>query len=160
MRRVRPERPILVRVCPTIRKTKETPLAKKTLAYWIVTGLFCAVVGFSGFAHASHQESMVEAMTHLGYPLYFMTIIGIAKMSGVIAVLAPTRPLLKEWAYAGITFNLIGATASHAFSGDPMSHTVRPAIVLGLCLASYLLRPPSRRLASAPTFGEALPASH
>ena len=124
---------------------------RKMLAYWIVTGLFCAVVGFSGFAHVSHLENMVEAMTHLGYPLYFMTIIGLAKILGVIAVLVPAHPLLKEWAYAGLCFNLAGATASHAFSGDPLSHTVRPAIVLGLCVASYLLRPEARRLPSSPT---------
>lgn len=124
---------------------------RRSLAYWIVTGLFSAVVGFSGFAHLTHVENMVEAMANLGYPLYFMTIIGLAKILGVIAVLAPARPLLKEWAYAGLCFNLVGATASHAFSGDPLSHTVRPAIVLVLCVASYLLRPEARRLPSAPT---------
>ena len=129
-------------------------MSRKTLAYWIVTGLFCAVLAFSGFAHFTHLEDIVEAMKHLGYPLYFMSIIGLAKLLGVVAVLAPAHPLLKEWAYAGFSFNLIGATASHAFSGDPLSHTVRPAIVLGLCVASYLLRPPSRRLASAPSLGE------
>ncbi|MFQ5418289.1 MAG: DoxX family protein [Myxococcota bacterium] len=132
---------------------KEIALIHRTLAYWMVTGLFCAVVGFSGIAHFSHLERMVEAMTHLGYPLYFMTIIGVAKTLGVLAVLSPGRPLLKEWAYAGLCFNLIGATASHAFSGDPWSHTVRPAIVLGLCVASYLLRPKARRLPSAPALG-------
>ena len=127
---------------------------RKTLAYWITTGLFCAVVAFSGFAHFTHQPNMVEAMTHLGYPLYFMTIIGLAKILGVFVVLVPARPTLKEWAYAGLCFNLAGATASHAFSGDPLSHTVRPAIVLGLCVASYLLRPEARRIPSAPTLGE------
>jgi hypothetical protein len=125
------------------------------LVYWIVTGIFCAVVGFSGFAHVSHLDDMVEAMTQLGYPLYFMTIIGFAKIAGVIVVLAPGRPLLKEWAYAGLCFNLAGATASHAFSGDPLSHTVRPAIILGLCVVSYLLRPETRRLSSSPTLGGA-----
>ena len=130
---------------------------RRNLAYWIVTGLFSLVVGFSGFAHFSHLDNMVEAMTHLGYPLYFMTIIGIAKMLGVVAVLVPGQPLLKEWAYAGLVFNLIGATSSHAFSGDELSHTIRPAIVLSLCVASYLLRPASRRLASAPTLGEPSP---
>ena len=126
---------------------------RKTLAYWIVTGLFSAVVGFSGFAHITHLDNMVEAMTHLGYPLYFMSIIGLAKILGVVAVLAPARAHLKEWAYAGLCFNLAGATASHAFAGDPLSHTVRPAIVLGLCVASYLLRPEARRLPTAPTLG-------
>ena len=132
---------------------------RKIVAYWSSTVLFCAVVGFSGLAHSSHQESMVEAMTHLGYPLYFMTIIGLAKILGVVAVLAPGRPVLKEWAYAGLCFNLAGATASHAFSGDPLGHTVRPAIVLGLCVASYLLRPDTRRHPSAPTLGYASASS-
>jgi hypothetical protein len=119
------------------------------IAYWITTGIFCLVVAFSGFSHFTHQEMMVEAMTFLGYPLYFMTIIGLAKMLGVVAVLAPGYPLLKEWAYAGLVFNLSGAVASHAFSGDPLSHTIRPAFVLALCVASYLLRPANRRLAAA-----------
>jgi hypothetical protein len=127
-------------------------LDRRTIAYWITTVLFCLVVGFSGASHFTHAEDMVVAMTGMGYPLYFMTIIGLAKMSGVIAVLIPGLPLLKEWAYAGITFNLIGATASHAFSGDGFSHAVRPAAVLAICLLSYLLRPSSRRLPSAATF--------
>lgn len=125
---------------------------RRAIAYWVTTVLFCVVVGFSGASHFAHVENMVEAMTGLGYPLYFMTIIGLAKMAGVIAVLIPGMPLLKEWAYAGITFNLIGATASHAFSGDGFSHSVRPAAILALCLLSYLLRPSARRLPEAVTF--------
>jgi len=128
---------------------------RRMLVYWLTTGLFCAVLGFSGFAHFSHLEPMVEAMTHLGYPLYFMTILGSAKLLGVVTLLAPGRPLLKEWAYAGFAFNLLGATASHAFTGDPLSETIRPALVLALGAASYLLRPVVRRLPSAPALGEA-----
>ena len=65
---------------------------------------------------------------------------------GVAALLAPGRPLIKEWAYAGFTFNLLGATASHVFAGDPFSETVRPAAVLLVGAVSYWLRPASRRL--------------
>ena len=65
---------------------------------------------------------------------------------GVAALLAPGLPLLKEWAYAGFTFNLVGATASHVFGGDPISETIRPAIILALGAASYHWRPASRRL--------------
>ncbi len=121
-------------------------MERRIFAYWITTALFCAVLVFSGFAHVTHREPMVEAMTGMGYPLYFMTIIGTAKLLGVAALLAPQRPLLKEWAYAGLAFNLIGATASHGFAGDPLSHAIRPAIILGVGVASYLLRPTSRRL--------------
>jgi hypothetical protein len=128
---------------------------RRMLIYWLTTGLFCAVLGFSGFAHFTHLEPMVEAMTKLGYPLYFMTILGSAKLLGVAALLAPGRPLLKEWAYAGFAFNLLGATGSHAFTGDPLSETIRPATMLLLGAASYLLRPAARRLPSAPALGEA-----
>ena len=91
--------------------------------------------------------------------MYFSTLIGLAKLLGVAALLATRLPLLKEWAYAGFAFNLIGATASHAFAGDPMSVAIRPALILLLGAASYLLRPAARRIASAPALGEAsLPA--
>ena len=135
-------------------------MKRRMLVYWLTTGLFCAVLGFSGFAHFSHLEPMVEAMTRLGYPLYFMTILGSAKLLGVAALLAPGRPLLKEWAYAGFAFNMLGATASHASTGDPLSETIRPAAVLVLGAASYLLRPAARRLPSAPALGAASIPSH
>jgi hypothetical protein len=67
---------------------------RKQLAYWITTATFCAVLGFSGSAHVTHQAPMVEAMSGMGYPLYFMTIIGIAKLLAVVALLIPGQPLL------------------------------------------------------------------
>ena len=128
-------------------------MATRTWVYWIATGLFCALLGFSGFAYLARVEFMAENMARLGYPPYFLTILGTAKIFGVIALLSPGRPLLKEWAYAGFTFDLIGATASHAFTGDPFAESVRPAIVLAVCATSYLLRPEARRLPVSPTFG-------
>jgi hypothetical protein len=124
-------------------------MQRKTIAYWATTSLFCAVLGFSGVAHTTRLDTLVESMTGLGYPVYVMTIIGIAKLCGVVALLAPGRPLLKEWAYAGFTFNLIGATASHVFVGDPLSETLPPVVLLGLGAASYFLRPRARRLPRA-----------
>jgi hypothetical protein len=120
-------------------------MEKTTLAYWIATGLFCVALGFSGLAHTLKLEPVVSSMAALGYPLYFMSIIGLFKLAGVLTLLVPATPLLKEWAYAGFAFNLIGATASHAMAGDPLSHTVRPALVLLVGIASYALRPASRR---------------
>ena len=125
---------------------------KTKLAYWLATGLFCAALGFSGVAHTLHLEPVATSMAAMGYPAFFMTIIGIFKLSGVIVLLVPGLPLLKEWAYAGFAFNLIGATASHAFSGDEFSHTIAPVMVLGICSASYLLRPGSRRLSESISF--------
>ncbi|MGI9432194.1 MAG: DoxX family protein [Myxococcota bacterium] len=123
---------------------------KRSLAYWILTALFCAVLGFSGIAHFGRIEFMVESMTGLGYPVYFMSIIGLAKLLGVVALLVPGQPLLKEWAYAGFAFNLSGAVASHIFVGDPASEFVPPAALLLLGAASYVLRPATRRLAQSP----------
>ena len=87
-----------------------------------------------------------ESIAALGYPDYLMTILGTAKLLGVIALLMPRFPLLKEWAYAGFTFDLLGASASHAFVHDPPMETALPLIILGIAAASYVLRPASRRL--------------
>lgn len=88
-------------------------------------------------------------MATLGYPEYLMTILGVAKISGVIALLIPGLPLLKEWAYAGFTFDILGASASHAFVGDPVGEILIPLVLLTICIASYCWRPPSRRLESS-----------
>ena len=126
-------------------------MERRTIAYWGTTGIFCLVLSFSGVAHLFRFEMMVESMASLGYPPQLSSIIGFAKLLGVAALLAPGRPLLKEWAYAGFAFNLLGATASHVFVADPMSETIRPAIFLLLGAASYLLRPASRRLPALPS---------
>ena len=115
-------------------------------AYWAVTGVFCLFFTFGGAAHLFRAEQMVEGMTHLGYPVYVMTIIGAAKLCGVVALLVPKQPLLKEWAYAGFAFDLIGAVASHLFVGDGFGETAPPAVLLLVGAASWKLRPASRRL--------------
>ena len=130
---------------------------RKKIAYWATTGAFCLVLGFSGVMHSIHAQSMVESMAAMGYPVYFMSIIGMFKLLGVAALLAPGRSLLKEWAYAGFAFNLIGATASHVFSGEPITHWIRPLVVLGIGAASYLLRPNSRRLPNTFSLSAATP---
>lgn len=124
-------------------------MERTALGYWIVTGLFCLAFTGGGLAHFTHQPMMAEGMEKLGYPAYVMTILGVAKGLGVVALLAPGRPLLKEWAYAGFSFNLLGALASHGFAGDPVSEFAGPAVLLVLGAASYLLRPEDRRLPQA-----------
>ncbi len=81
----------------------------------------------------------VEIFKHLGYPVYLLPFIGIAKILGAVAVLVPGFPRLKEWAYAGLTFDLIGAFYSHLSVGDPASSWVFPVIALALVLGSYFL---------------------
>ncbi len=132
---------------------------RKDLPYWITTGLFCAALGLGGIAHTFRLGPIPESMAALGYPDFVMTIIGVAKILGAIALLAPGRPLLKEWAYAGFTFNLLGATWSHVAAGDPIAESIPPLVLIGLGAASYLLRPGSRRLAESARLGSAAPAA-
>jgi hypothetical protein len=121
-------------------------MTRRTLGYWVSTGLFCALFTYGGASHLLRADAVAEGMAQLGYPAYVMTILGVAKLLGVAALLIPGRPLLKEWAYAGFTFDLLGAAASHAFAGDAFAGTLRPLAVLAVGAASYLLRPPARRL--------------
>jgi hypothetical protein len=119
------------------------------MIYWAATGLFCLAFTAGGVGHALRLDNMAEGMTALGYPAYVMTILGVAKLAGVIALLAPGYPLLKEWAYAGFAFDLLGALASHAFIGDAPEEFVGPIVLLGVGTVSYLQRPGSRRLQAA-----------
>lgn len=119
----------------------------KNLGYWIPTVLFSLAMTGSGLGALTRQPPLVEAYTHLGYPLYFMTLLGVSKLLGVATLLAPGVPRLKEWAYAGFTINMLSAAVSHVAKGDPASNAAGPLVFLGLLLASWHLRPEGRRLA-------------
>src|SRR5215467_10585459 len=87
-----------------------------------------------------------DLVTHLGYPPYLLTILGFWKVLGAIVILAPGLPRLKEWAYAGVFFELTGAAASWALHGDPVAEIASPIVLAAIALASWMLRPASRRL--------------
>jgi hypothetical protein len=91
----------------------------------------------------------VAIITGLGYPTYFLVIIGVWKILGTIVILAPRMPLLKEWAYAGIVFDLTGAAASHLANGDSADKWILPLVATAITFASWALRPESRKLARA-----------
>lgn len=116
------------------------------LIYWIPTVLFSLAMTGSGIGALSRQPAMVEGYTHLGYPLYFMTLLGLCKLLGAGVLLAPKLPRLKEWAYAGFVINLGSAAVSHLASGDAVSNIVAPVILLGLLFASWRNRPADRSL--------------
>lgn len=118
----------------------------KTIGYWVATGLTAAAFLMGGLSDLSHAPQVMEGMKALGYPAYFATILGVWKVLGAFALLAPRLPRLKEWAYAGIAFDLTGAAASHAFSGDPAGKVITPLVILGIAAASWALRPESRKL--------------
>jgi uncharacterized membrane protein YphA (DoxX/SURF4 family) len=118
----------------------------KVIGYWATTAILAFVVLSGGSAQLAQRRENVEGMAHLGYPLYFITILGIWKLLGGIALLAPRFPRLKEWAYAGIFFELTGAAASHAACGDSAARIIWPLFFAGLAVASWALRPQSRTL--------------
>ena len=117
----------------------------KIIIYWISTLLVCAMMTAVAIAYLMHVPKMNEAFTSLGYPLYFQNMLGVAKLLGVIALLVPGLPLLKEWAYAGFTFTFIAAFISHLVAHQNQE-AVAPVIALVLLIASHCLRPASRRL--------------
>lgn len=88
----------------------------------------------------------VDGFTHLGYPLYLLTMLGIWKILGVVAVLIPRFPLLKEWAYAGIFFAMSGAAFSHVALGDSMKETFPSFLLLTLTVVSWYFRPEERKM--------------
>ncbi|UJF34952.1 DoxX family protein [Paenibacillus hexagrammi] len=120
----------------------------KTIAYWVTTILGPASFVMGGYLFTTHGAQQVETLQHLGYPVYVLTMLGICKLLGVIAILVPRFPRLKEWAYAGFFFDLAGAAASHAFSGESLFVIIQPLVFLVLVMASWALRPASRKLAS------------
>jgi hypothetical protein len=135
-------------------------MTAKTIGYWAATGLFAFALSGSAFLDLTMPEEFkAQLVGHLGYPAYFPPILGVWKVLGVVALLAPGFGRLKEWAYAGFVFNLTGAIASHLAIGDGVGGALPPAVLLTLLTASYVLRPPSRVLGQLPTFaGEPAPA--
>ena len=118
----------------------------KMIGYWVVTAFFLFNVLAGAIAELVQRKDNIEGMILLGYPLYFMMILGVWKVLGTIALLVPGFPRLKEWAYAGIFFNMTGAAISHAVSGSAAWHMLYTGFLAVLTLASWALRPPSRKL--------------
>lgn len=118
----------------------------KIIFYWVTTLLVAFELFYGAEWDLTRQPHVVTVITHLGYPLYFLTILGTWKILGGIALLAPRLPRLKEWAYAGAFFEMNGAVLSHAARGDHTGELVVPLAFSALILASWALRPQSRTL--------------
>jgi uncharacterized membrane protein YphA (DoxX/SURF4 family) len=121
---------------------------KRNIGYWAATGLLAAALALAGLADVTRSPDVVASLARLGYPAYVAVILGVWKALGAAAILAPRFPRLKEWAYAGVTFNLTGAVLSHLWSGDGPKEVTAPLVLLGLAAASWALRPEGRRLPS------------
>lgn len=116
-----------------------SPRTLKALS-WGATLLIAGLMLMSAALYLSGAPEVQEGLTHLGYPAYFLIILGTAKLLGSLAILQSRVPLLREWAYAGFTFVLLGATASHLFSGDAIGVAAFPAALLLPLAVSYQLR--------------------
>ncbi|MFY9852365.1 MAG: DoxX family protein [Terracidiphilus sp.] len=129
----------------------------KTIAYWTTTGLVAFFIGPGGLTQIAQYVGKPHGVVPvLGYPMYFFAILGIWKALGAIAILVPRFPRLKEWAYAGIFFDLTGAAASCIAVGGYGAygfHVLAPLIICGFTVASWALRPGSR------TIGVLIPAA-
>ena len=124
-----------------------TPSAsgRRTWIYWTATAALVGECFAGGVMGALRLPPFTRIVTHLGYPLYFMTILGVCYVAAGVVLLAPRLPLIKEWAYAGLMFIYAGATASHVWVGDGVKTLIAPLIFAGLAVVSWTLRPRQRR---------------
>lgn len=118
------------------------------IIYWVATLWLSLGMVSTGAVQLSRMDDEVAKMTQLGYPLYFLTILGIWKMLGVIAVLVPKFPLVKEWAYAGFFFAMSGAVFSHFAMHDDAKEFFGPILLLLLTIISWHFRPAERKTIS------------
>lgn len=122
---------------------------RQQIWYWIITSILSFCIFFGGLFQAVQAQGVVQGFKPLGYPTYFISIIGVWKVLGVIAILIPKSPLLKEWAYAGIFFAMTGAVISHIASDDVKVQIIAPILLAVFTVLSWYLRPADRRLIPA-----------
>ena len=135
---------------------------RNKIIYWVATlwlALGMLSTGtlqlFKAKAEGALAPPGVYGITHLGYPVYFLTILGTWKILGVVAVLIPKFPLLKEWAYAGFFFAMSGAIFSHLASRDPLNENLPALLLLILTVASWYFRPADRKIISVNQYSRA-----
>ncbi|MGJ4788805.1 DoxX family protein [Leptospira koniambonensis] len=119
---------------------------KNKVIYWIATAWLSLGMVSTGIVQLIQMKEEADMFAHLGYPAYLMIILGVWKLLGVIAVLVPKYPLVKEWAYAGFFFTMSGAVFSHFAAGDSAKEYFGPALLLVLTAVSWYFRPADRKL--------------
>lgn len=118
------------------------------IIYWIATLWLALGMTSTAIVQILHMKEEADMIALLGYPAYFMTLLGIWKLLGVIAILLPKLPLLKEWAYAGFFFAMSGAIFSHAAIGDAGIAYFGPTLLIVLTIVSWYFRPASRKVSA------------
>ena len=128
------------------KKKEDMTMNIKTIAYWITTAALMFVMLSGALGELTLQWGTIETHSVLGYPLYLLNIIGVWKILGALALVVPGLPRLKEWAYAGMFFNMTGAFLSHSIAGDGANHLIATSSIALLVVISWALRPSSRTL--------------
>ena len=121
---------------------------RNKVIYWVATIWLSLGMVSTGIVQLIKMKDEVDMFTRLGYPIYLLTILAIWKLLGVVAVLAPRSPLIKEWAYAGFFFIMSGAIFSHFAIGDGGKDFFGPTLLLILTVVSWYFRPADRRIVS------------
>jgi len=119
----------------------------RKIGYWIATVLIALGYLTGAYFDIVQPEDMMAEAHKLGYPRFFFSILGVWKLGAGIVILVPRLPRLKEWAYAGIVINTTGAAATHIYMKDAIGDIVTPLVLLAIAMASWALRPASRKLA-------------
>lgn len=118
---------------------------RNKIIYWVATIWLALGMVSTGLVQILRAKAETDMMAKLGYPAYFLTILGIWKILGVIAVLIPKYPVLKEWAYAGFFFAMSGAVFSHIASGSAPMDLFGPSLLIVLTVISWYFRPADRK---------------
>lgn len=119
---------------------------RNKIIYWITTGFLAFGMTAGGVQQLFQIGEYVEIVSQLGYPIYLLSILGFWKILGVIAVLVPKFPIVKEWAYAGFFFAMSGAAASHITVGQLFTEAIPSLILLIMTVASWYFRPADRKI--------------
>jgi hypothetical protein len=119
---------------------------RNKIIYWIATVWLALGMVSTGIVQLIKMKEEAAMFERIGYPLYLLTILGIWKLLGVVAILVPKFPLVKEWAYAGFFFTMSGAIFSHIAVGDGAKDFFGPGLLLVLTVVSWYFRPADRKL--------------
>lgn len=130
----------------------------KKLLFWISTAWVVGIMAITGGLSVAHAKPMMEGFAHLGYPVYFANLLGVAKLLGVCALLAPGLARIKEWAYAGFAIVIVSASYSHLNSGDGLK-TLEPLATLAALTVSYWARPVDCRIFFFPQSSTSSPST-
>jgi len=114
-------------------------MKKINVFYWICTGMLIPAVGIGSIFGIVPNEDSLKVFSSLGYPAYIVPFLSVAKLLGLIVIFIPKYPRLKEWAYAGIAFDIIGAGYSIIAMGNPFTHIIFPVLALSFLFGSYFL---------------------